>query len=83
MKGGAYGCMSGFRRSGESYFVSYRDPHLRRTLEVYQGVPEYVRTFQADERELTKYIIGTISGKDVPRTPQSQGALGEWHISAA
>ena len=76
VKGGAYGCMSGFRRSGESYFVSYRDPHLRRTLEVYQGVPEYVRTFQADEREMTKYIIGTISGKDVPRTPQSQGALG-------
>ena len=69
--------MSGFRRSGESYFVSYRDPHLRRTLEVYQGVPEYVRTFQADERELTKYIIGTISGKDVPRTPKTQGALGK------
>lgn len=83
VKGGAYGCMSGFRRSGESYFVSYRDPHLRRTLEVYQGVPEYVRTFQADERELTKYIIGTISGKDVPRTPQSRGHLAEWHISAA
>ena len=77
VKGGAYGCMSGFRRSGESYFVSYRDPHLRRTLEVYQGVPEYVRTFQADERELTKYIIGTISGKDVPRTPKTQGALGK------
>ena len=57
-------------------------PHLslihifRRTLEVYEGVPEYVRTFAADEREMTKYIIGTISGKDVPRTPQTQGALG-------
>ena len=25
---------------------------------------------------MTKYIIGTISGKDVPRTPQTQGALG-------
>ena len=68
--------MSGFKRSGESFFVSYRDPHLRRTLEVYEGVPEYVRTFAADEREMTKYIIGTISGKDVPRTPQTQGALG-------
>ena len=76
VKGGAYGCMSGFKRSGESYFVSYRDPHLRRTLEIYEGVPEYVRTFAADEREMTKYIIGTISGKDVPRTPQTQGALG-------
>ena len=77
VKGGAYGCMSGFKRSGESYFVSYRDPHLRRTLDVYAGVPEYVRTFAADEREMTKYIIGTISGKDTPRTPQMQGSLAK------
>lgn len=77
VKGGAYGCMSGFKRSGESYFVSYRDPHLKRTLEVYEGIPEYVRTFQADEREMTKYIIGTISGKDVPRTPQMQGSISK------
>lgn len=73
VKGGAYGCMSGFKRSGESFFVSYRDPHLGRTLEVFKGIPEYVRTFQADEREMTKYIIGTISNKDVPKTPQMKG----------
>ena len=77
VKGGAYGCMSGFKRSGESYFVSYRDPHLKRTLDVYEGIPEYVCTFQADEREMTKYIIGTISGKDVPRTPQMQGSISK------
>ncbi|WP_373214144.1 insulinase family protein [Ruminococcus sp. 5_1_39BFAA] len=75
VKGGAYGCMSGFKRSGESFFVSYRDPHLRRTLKTFAGVPDYIRSFSADEREMTKYIIGTISGKDVPRTPQMQGAL--------
>ena len=75
VKGGAYGCMSGFKRSGESFFVSYRDPHLKRTLEVFAGVPDYVRSFRVDEREMTKYIIGTISGKDVPRTPQMQGAI--------
>ena len=73
VKGGAYGCMSGFKRNGESFLVSYRDPHLKRTLEVYQGVPDYIRAFEADEREMTKYIIGTISNKDVPRTPQMQG----------
>lgn len=73
VKGGAYGCMSGFRRSGESYFASYRDPHLGRTLKIYQGIPDYVRSFTADEREMTKYIIGTISGKDVPKTPQMKG----------
>ena len=77
VKGGAYGCMSGFKRSGESFLVSYRDPHLKRTLEVYQGVPAYIRAFEADEREMTKYIIGTISNKDVPRTPQMQGAISK------
>ena len=77
VKGGAYGCMSGFKRSGESYFVSYRDPHLKRTFEIYEGIPEYVRTFQADEREMTKYIIGTISGKDIPRTPKMQGSISK------
>lgn len=77
VKGGAYGCMSGFRRNGESFFVSYRDPNLRNTLKVYQGVPEYIRNFRADEREMTKYIIGTISGKDVPKTPQMQGNLSK------
>ena len=70
VKGGAYGCMSGFKRNGESYLVSYRDPHLKRTLDVYKGIPDYIRNFQADERDMTKYVIGTISGKDVPKTPQ-------------
>lgn len=81
VKGGAYGCMSGFKRNGESFLVSYRDPHLKRTLEVYQGVPDYIRAFEADEREMTKYIIGTISNKDVPRTPQMQEVSQKPHIS--
>ena len=77
VEGGAYGCMSGFKRNGESFFVSYRDPHLARTLDVYKGVPEDIRHFNSDEREMTKYIIGTISGKDVPRTPMMQGAISK------
>ncbi|MBQ0000761.1 MAG: insulinase family protein [Clostridiales bacterium] len=77
VKGGAYGCMNGFKRNGDSYFVSYRDPHLKHTLEVYRGIPDYVRSFTADEREMTKYIIGTISGKDVPKTPQMKGSVSK------
>ena len=77
VKGGAYGCMTGFRRNGQSYFVSYRDPHFRRTLDVYSGLPEYISSFEADEREMTKYIIGAISSKDVPRTPQMQGSISK------
>lgn len=73
VKGGAYGCMSSFARTGDSYFVSYRDPNLGKTNEVYEGVPKYLEQFDADEREMTKYIIGTISALDTPLTPFSQG----------
>ncbi len=69
VKGGAYGCMSGFTRRGDSYFTSYRDPNLERTNEVYEGTVEYLRNFQVEERDMTKYIIGTISNLDVPLTP--------------
>ncbi len=74
VKGGAYGCMSGFGKSGESYFVSYRDPHLKSTLQVYQGIPAYLEGFEADEREMTKYIIGTISDMDTPLNPSAKGS---------
>jgi hypothetical protein len=74
VKGGAYGCMSAFGRSGDSYFVSYRDPNLGKTNEVYEGVPTYLEQFDADEREMTKYIIGTISEIDTPLTPSIAGS---------
>lgn len=75
VKGGAYGCMSNFKRNGDCYLVSYRDPNLRKTIEVFDKTKEYVENFEADEREMTKYIIGTISGLDIPATPSSQGAI--------
>ncbi len=74
VKGGAYGCMCGFAQDGNGYFVSYRDPGLKETDEVYAKVADYVETFTADEREMTKYIIGTISSMDTPLTPSAKGA---------
>jgi len=73
VKGGAYGCMSSFTRTGESYFVSYRDPNLEKTNEVYEGVPEYIKSFEADERDMTKYIIGTFGALDTPLNPEAKG----------
>ena len=67
--GGAYGCMSGFTRKGDAYFTSYRDPNLSKTNEVYEGIPEYLEQFAVDEKEMTKYIIGTFSSLDAPLTP--------------
>ena len=74
VKGGAYGCMNTFLRSGESYFVSYRDPNLSDTLDVYDRIPEYIKNFSPDERDMTKYIIGTFSALDTPMNPEAKGS---------
>lgn len=73
VKGGAYGCMNGYMRNGDTYFVSYRDPNLEKTNEIYDKIPDYIEAFEADEHEMTKYIIGTISDMDVPLNPSAKG----------
>ena len=73
VKGGAYGCMCHFGKSGESYFVSYRDPNLEKTVEVFEKAADYIRHFEADERTMTQYIIGAVSELDMPMTPAAKG----------
>jgi Zn-dependent M16 (insulinase) family peptidase len=75
VKGGAYGCMCGFSGvDGDVYFTSYRDPNLKNTNQVYESIPEFIKNFTADERDITKSIIGTISTLDTPMTPQTKGS---------
>ena len=73
VKGGAYGCGGSFRRTGDTVFTSFRDPHVRRTREVFEKIPDYLASFRADEKTMTKYIIGTMSGIDQPMTPATFG----------
>lgn len=73
VKGGAYGCMCNFGKSGDCYFVSYRDPNLKDTLEVYRKAADYIESFKADERTMTQFIIGAISELDVPMNPAARG----------
>lgn len=75
VQGGAYGAFTGFNRNGFMYFGSYRDPNLRETLEVFDGTADYVRHFTASEREMNKFIIGTMSGIDAPLTPMMKGDM--------
>ena len=77
VKNGAYGVMFGTGRSGIGNFVSYRDPKLRETDEIYRTVPDYMENFAADEREMTKYVIGTVSDLDTPLAPQYKGLRGD------
>ena len=73
VKGGAYGCMCNFGKSGESYFVSYRDPNLEKTIEIYEKAADYIAGFEADERIMTQFIIGAVSELDTPLTPAQMG----------
>ena len=73
VKGGAYGCMCTFGKSGDSYFVSYRDPNLKGTVEVYERAADFVENFDGDERTMTQYIIGAVSEMDTPLNPAAKG----------
>ena len=72
--GGAYGCMSNFGRSGTGCLVSYRDPKLAATDKIYEGIPEYLKNFSIDERDMTKYVIGAMSSVDTPLNPAVKGS---------
>lgn len=73
VKGGAYDCMSSYHCGGNVYFCSYRDPNLDKTNEIYNGIPEYLRSFNEPDRDIQKYIIGTISNLDRPMTASGRG----------
>ena len=72
--GGAYGVMSRYsRNTGNMAYMSYRDPNVAKTSEAFLSVPGYLKDFDADEREIRKYIIGAIRALDTPLTPKSEG----------
>ena len=71
--GGAYGAMQGFGMfSGDVFFVTYRDPNCRESYKAFDGAADYVATLSLSEKEITKYIIGTIADMDIPFTPASR-----------
>lgn len=46
---------------------------IEKTNEIYEGITEYLKGFEVSERDMTKYIIGTISNLDQPMTPATKG----------
>ena len=84
VQGGAYGAFANFYDDGNMIFCSYRDPNLVETLNVYKELPEYLRQFTLTDREMRKYIIGTMSGLDLPMTPALRGprAMGLYFSGA-
>lgn len=73
MLGGAYGCGATFTRAGNAFFSTYRDPHLKNSIRVFENAADYIRKFDVSKRDMTKFIIGTISDLDTPLTPKTEG----------
>jgi Zn-dependent M16 (insulinase) family peptidase len=75
VQGGAYGAFVSFGRNGNLFFGSYRDPNLKNTIDVFDGTAEFLRNFDVSDREMDKYIIGTMSKVDKPLTPSIKGQI--------
>ena len=75
VKGGAYGAFSNFKRNGNLFFGSYRDPNLKETFDIFDGTANFLENFNVTDREMDKYIIGTMSHIDMPLTPKMKGEI--------
>ncbi|KAH7679588.1 LuxS/MPP-like metallohydrolase protein [Dioscorea alata] len=74
VSGGAYGGFCDFdTHSGVFSYLSYRDPNLLKTLEVYDGTEDFLRELEMDDNTLTKAIIGTIGDVDSYQLPDAKG----------
>ncbi|MBP5185043.1 MAG: hypothetical protein J6113_08050, partial [Lachnospiraceae bacterium] len=74
VKGGAYGAFGSFFASDELISMStYRDSKVKESVEVFKKAADFVRDFEANEEQMTKYIIGTMSSDDFPLNPRQRG----------
>lgn len=74
-QGGAYGAGISLDRMGHLTTYSYRDPNLENTISVYDGMSDYIETLRLDEKELSTYIIGSISRLDPATTAYMKGQI--------
>ena len=65
--------MSLYKRNGDAYLTSNRDPQLKNTLQVYNDLADYLKKYDADCDTMKKYIIGTISTLDTPMNAKAKG----------
>ena len=75
VQGGAYGCVCALdRMSGSFFMVSYRDPNILPTLEVYKQVAEHLASIQLSKQEVEAAIVGAIGELDTYLLPDAKGS---------
>lgn len=77
--GGAYGAFTQFLRDGTAVLCSYRDPNLAETLKAYEDLPAYLENLTLSNREMTKYVIGTMAAAETQLTPSMKGERAMVH----
>ena len=74
VQGGAYGAFCSFDPfSGVLSYLSYRDPNILATLEIYDQSSSFLREYPIRDDELSKAIIGTIGDFDAYQLPDAKG----------
>jgi len=76
-QGGAYNVDSGFMKNGMMYFGSGRDPNLVDTLDSFNQVADFLRSYTPTEREMRKYILGSVSNLDHPLSNQIKAQVSD------
>jgi len=76
VQGGAYGGMSSFDQSlGLFSFLSYRDPHIVETLQIFKDAQSFYSQNEISTGEMEKAIISTIGMVDKPLDPAGRGYI--------
>jgi presequence protease len=83
VQGGAYGGFCALDHlSGNFAYLSYRDPNLLETLDIYDQTPGFLTRAELDKTELTRSIIGTIGDVDAYQLPDAKGFSSMQHYLA-
>ena len=69
-KGGAYGGFSLYQmENGQFYFGSYRDPHIVRTLQVYDAAADFITSGDYDRENIEEAVLQVCADLDRPDPP--------------
>ncbi len=73
-KGGAYGGISSYNdEAGIFSFLSYRDPHIKRTLQVYDDAAKWAADGNFNDEAIKEALLSLFSNLDRPLSPGSRG----------
>jgi Zn-dependent M16 (insulinase) family peptidase len=80
VKGGAYGAEADLEQDALMTFASWRDPKWKKTLEVFRGVPEYLKNLNLNPSQFESFIIGALGTMDreYPLSVQAQYSDQDW-----